>query len=276
MLPATSPWSGYAKYTLLTALEEAPAVADLPDLEALDEVRHARAAGARVAMHGLPDGVLWVADMRGAASVAFGNALASVSPGGAVSLVPTFNNWPAPNELVPAEETLAAMLAMLPTWQTEGGRGTQPVFLLDAWRMAYRSDETDDSVYDNRYLLSPGDLPDAATLRNNGLWRVVYLVSNLDEVNVEEDDLHPVFLAWQAAGIQVVMIDLATLERSLDPAQWDDLFVKRALAVTPRVTILDEPSFYMRARGGFGGIHARPFRMGSGYGGWHGAHGAGG
>jgi hypothetical protein len=276
MLPAGSPWAGYAKYTLLTALSEAGRRADLPDVASLDDVRSARAAGECVAAGDLPADTLWVVDMRGAASVAFGEAIARGYKGGSVSLVPTFNNWPGPNEVVPAEETLAAMVAMPPQWQVVGGPGAQPVFLLDAWRMAYRSEEPDDDAYDNRYLLSPGDLPDAATLRARGIRRVIYLVESLGDTSVEEDDLNPVFLAWQAAGLAIAMLDLAILAHPVEASLWDDLIAARSIVVEPRATIVDEPSFYARARGGFGGIHARPFRMAGALGGWHGAHGAGG
>ena len=275
MLPEASPWAGYAKYTLLSALGESVARVDLPDVESLDDVREARAAGERVGAAGLPRDALWVVDMRGAASVAFGEGLARASPGGMVSLVPTFNNWPADHEVIPAEETLAAMVASPPSSQSEPDDGAQPVFLLDAWRMANRGDEPDDDAYDNRYVLSPSDLPDAATLRARGIRSVVYVVRSLDDTTVEDDDVHPVFLAWQAAGIAVAMVDLATLSRPPEPS-WDDVLDARALVVEPRATILDDPAFYVRARGGFGGIHARPLRIGGGHGGWSGGRGGGG
>ena len=276
MLPVTSPWSAYAKYTLLSALGERRVQTDLPDVDALDEVREARAAGERVGAGGLPSETLWIVDMRGASSVAFGVGLARASPEGLVSLVPTFNNWPAEHEVVPAEETLAAMVATPPSGQGDPDEGARPVFLLDAWRLANRLDEPDDEAYDNRYLLSSQDLPDAATLRAHGIRRIVYVVRSLDDTSVEDDDVHPVFLAWQAAGIAVAMVDLATLNRPIGPADWDQVLDERALIVEPRATLVDDPSFYVRARGGFGGIHAHPTRMGGGHGGWFGAHGAGG
>jgi hypothetical protein len=72
-----------------------------------------------------------------------------------VSLVTTFNNWPADNELVPAEETLAALVTMQPNLGADDEAGACPVFLLDAWRLAYRDDEINDEVTDNRYMLTP-------------------------------------------------------------------------------------------------------------------------
>jgi hypothetical protein len=71
------------------------------------------------------------------------------------------------------------------------------------------------------------------------------------------------------------MVDLDLLQRPLVAARWDAVFVDRVLFVQPRVTIIDEPAFYVRAHGGFGGIHARPSPIRAG-GGWVGGFGHGG
>jgi hypothetical protein len=279
-LPPADPWAPYAKYTLVSAIDSMPGGSiELPDVDSLDDVQRARAAALRIAQAGLPPGTLFVVDMRGAASVAFGVALSKATDG-RVSLVPTFNNWPADDELVPAEETLAAMATMAP-YVDPDAQGTTPVFLLDAWRLAYRFDSPGDDTYDNRYILTTSDLPDAATLRSRGIVRVVYVVHNLDDTAVEEDDLHPCFMDWQSAGIRISMVDLDVLERPLPPQGWGVVFDDEVLLVQPRVTIIDEPGFYMRAHGGFGGIHARPGVHGGGagwifHGGWGGLHGGGG
>lgn len=277
VLPPNDPWARYAKYTLLTSLSEGPRLAQLPDVEGLLAVRRARDAAARVAESGLPRDILWVVDMRGAASVAFGTEISSSPRAGAVSLVPTFNNWPAEGEFVPAEETLAALATMSPRLAEDAGDvAAQPIFLLDAWRMAHRLESPSDDTYDNRYLLSATDLPDVATLRARGISRVVYVVENLGETDMEEDDLHETFLAWERAGVDIAMMDLDWLARPTLATSWEDLFASRLLAVQPRVTILGEPSFYMRARGGFGGVNARPSVVTLVHGGWGGAHGGGG
>jgi len=269
------PWAPYAKYTLVSAIDSMPgANIELPDVNSLDDVLRARAAAIRVAQEGLPPGTLFVVDMRGAASVAFGVTL-SRATGGQVSLVPTFNNWPADGELVPAEETLAAMASMAPHVDPNV-QGTTPVFLLDAWRLAYRLDSPGDDTYDNRYILTPSDLPDAATLRARGIVRVVYVVQNLDDTSVEEDDLHTSFMEWQSGGIPISMVDLDVLERPLPPQGWGVVFDDDVLVVVPRVLIIDEPGFYVRAHGGFGGIHARPGGGWIFHGGWGGHHGGGG
>jgi hypothetical protein len=266
-LPPTDPWAGYAKYTLLSALDERSQAVELPDVASFDDVTWAAQVGASLGGRGLPADTLWVVDLRGAASVGFG---VGISRGGFehVSLVPTFNNWPARREMVPAEETLAAMATMTPHLP-DGSGSTHPVFLLDAWRLAYRDEQPDDDTYDNRYILSPSDFPDAAVLRAHGILRIVYLVENLSSPSfdapwagrlpgVEEDDLHPVFSEYETAGLQVAMIDLDVLSRSLGEADLDQTLLSFGLSVRPRVTILDEPWFFVRARGGFGGVRACP------------------
>ena len=278
-IPPGDPWGPYAKYTLLTSVDASPTPVELPDVNAMEEVAHARAAARRIAEQGMPADTMWVVDLRGAASVAFGATLSrtAVEP---VRLVPTFNNWPATDELIPAEETLAALTTMTPRPPEEVEGGARPVFLLDAWRLAYRFEEPADDTYDNRYILTSSDLPDVETLRRNGIRRIVYLVSSLDDVAVEEDDVHATFLEWERSGIPIAMVDVSAMEGLVADA-WDEIWQDDALIVEPRITLVEEPGFYVRARGGFGGLHARPSPVhvgGSwtghgGYGGWHGAGG---
>jgi hypothetical protein len=246
----------------------------LPGVEALDEVQRARAAAVVAAASGLPPDTLWIVDLRGAASVAFGTELSFGRS--SVSLVPTFNNWPGPHELVPAEETLAALVSMSPALPPDADNAGVPVFLLDSWRMAFKDDEPDDEVYDNRYFLGPADFPDVENLRSGGIRRVVYVIDSLDASSLEDDDLHAVFSAWQDAGIRIAMVDLDMLSGPVVHADWDRLWVDRWLDVVPRVTIFDTPGFFARSRGGFGGIRARPTVVIGGHGGVFGAHGGGG
>ena len=245
----------------------------MPDVSSLDDVRRAAVAARRIAGDGLPPDTLWVVDLRGPAAVAFGTSLSHVARE-PVSLVPTFNNWPAEDEMVPAEETLAALTTMspAPAGATQSG-SARPVFLLDAWRLAYRDDEPGDDPYHTRYAQTPRDLPDAATLYAQGIRRVVYLVQSRTDMAAEEDDLHATFLAWQAAGIRIAMVDLDRFEQPI--LVWDDLWIDDDFVVQPRLTILDDPGFFERAHGGFGGVHARPSHVHSG-GVWSGHGGLGG
>jgi hypothetical protein len=144
------------------------------------------------------------------------------------------------------------------------------VFLLDAWRLAFREDEPDDDVTDNRYMLTPADLPDPAALRAQGIARIVYVVEDLDDTETEEDDLHEAFMAYQAAGISIFMVDLAFASKEIHgQVVWNEVLVHHRYMVAPRVTICSDVRFYARARGGFGGVHGVPSggRGGFGFGG---------
>jgi hypothetical protein len=274
-LPPGDPWAAYAKYTLLTALDVVPEMAVLPDPSRLDDVGRASLAGQQLGANGVPPDVMFVVDLRGAASVAFGVALSRTAHQ-PVSLIPTFNNWPGDDELIPAEETLAALATMWPRAPDPDAALTTPVFLLDAWRLAYRYDDPGEDTYDNRYILTPADLPDVATLRARGIQRVVYVVGSRDITTLEEDDVHATFFEWErGGGIPIAMVDLERLERPVLAEEWNELFADEALVVQPRVTILEEPGFYILARGGFGGVHAHPSPLfgGGWHGGWHGGGG---
>jgi hypothetical protein len=262
-LPTALPWSRYEKLTLLTYLADQPQTAEMPAVENLEIVRRATAAAERLAMVGLPEGTLWIVDLRGAASVAFGATLSRLSAA-PVAPVLTFNNWPADNEVVPAEQTLAALVSMRPRPLVPIGGQATPVFLLDAWRLALRDKAPDPEAVDNRYMLLPSDFPDAATLRSLGIHRVVYVVEDRRASATEEDDVHEVALDYQNAGIHLSLVDLRGLanlggmERTAEAPPWDDWFEGSGYYVEVRSTVLDDPAFYARARGGFGGTRAAP------------------
>lgn len=269
-----NPWAPYGKVTLLASLDAFARDAALPDVRTLDVVASADEAAVRLAGAGLPADAAFVVDLRGAGSVTFGARL-SQHARQVVAPVPTFNNWPADDELIPAEETLAALIGETPKLPAIGDVG-RPVFLLDAWRLAYRYDEPDDATYDNRYVLGAADLPDAAALRAQGITRVIYVVEDLDEAESEEDDLTSIALAWQAAGVQLYLVDLAFFRGLPEGRDWSSSLEAHRYAARPRETVLDQPTFWARAHGGFGGLRARPTRIHGG--GFHGSryHGGGG
>jgi hypothetical protein len=74
-LPPGNPWAAYAKYTLPAALGASAAPLDLPDVTSLPDVQRAALAGRQVGLEGLPADTMFILDLRGAASVAFGTAL---------------------------------------------------------------------------------------------------------------------------------------------------------------------------------------------------------
>ncbi len=255
-LAPTDPWARYEKSTLISSLDAIGGVegggghAELPDVTELDVLYDATRAARRLGEIGMPAGTLWICDMRGAASVAFGAALPRYTKD-PISPVLTFNNWPAETGLVPADETLAALVLMAPPRPPRETPNGHPVFLLDSWRLAYRDDDPGDA-YDNRYMLQPHELPSAEELRRHGIERVVYLVESLDDTEGEEDDLQPVLIAWQASGVGVHLVDLAWLSGLTIDVDWGKTLAPSVHRVERRPVLQDDPQFYARARGGFG------------------------
>jgi hypothetical protein len=271
-LPDTDPWARYQKMTLITSLDDMEMATKLPDTSGLDVVQNARASARRIGAAGIPTDTMFIVDLRGPASVAFGAELtrATSAP---VSLVLTFNNWPAEDEVVPAEETLSALVHDSP----RANGGGAPVLLLDAWRLAFRFDEADPGWVDNRYMMM--DMPGADVLAQRGIKHVIYLVESLDDTEVEEDDLNETFLAWQTAGIQIAMMDLGSFDDQ-PVYQWDGIMRRHFMNIGPRRLLIHDPHFYVGAHGGFGGLRATPGVAGGhahwGGGGFHGGgHGGG-
>ena len=276
MLPQ-SPWARFHKGTLIASVDPMAGRASLPDVRRLEVAAEADAAAAHLARVGLPSNTLWIVDLRGAASAAFASRL-SRDAKEPVAPVVTFNNWPANEGIVPADETLAGLLAFpprLPPPEETAIRNAHPVFLLDSWRLAYRFDEPEDGAFDNRYMLMPADLPDVEMLRAQGITRIVYVVEDLDDAEVEEDDLNASFRAYQAAGIGIYIVDIDFLKTVPPPVNgtwqtdWAMRLAPRNLWVRERYTLVDDPLFYSRARGGFGLAFGRPFIY-PGYRHWYG------
>ena len=285
-LPEDSAWGHYTKGTLASSVDPMGVTASLPDVRRLDVVRDAEEAATNVARGGLPEKTLWVIDLRGAASCAFAARLSQTAAEPIAPII-TFNNWPAEDSVVPADETLAGLIAFQPKLPPAGTPGV-PVLVLDSWRLAYRFDTPADDVYDNRYMLISGDLPDAATLKAQGIERVVYVVEDLDDAEVEEDDLNATFQVWQSAGLSMYLVDLPFLKETPPPkegmwqAEWSRRLAEERYTVKSRYTLVDDPVFYGRARAGFGwsfGTHPllHPgFRGGGGHGFGGGGRGFGG
>lgn len=264
-LPASSSWSNYSKGTLMSSVDPMGMSASLPDVRRLEVVHDAEVAATSLARAGLPEKTLWVVDLRGAASCAFAARLTQTAAQ-PVAPVITFNNWPADSAVVPADETLAGLIAFPPRrLEDSAAAGAVPVLVLDSWRLAYRFDTPADDVYDNRYMLMSTDLPSPEVLKANGIERVVYVVEDLDDAEVEEDDLNAAFLEWQKAGMSIYFVDLPFLKDT--PAK----FFEERFVVKNRYTLVDDPVFYGRARAGFGWSFGHPalssgFHGGGGYG----------
>ena len=278
-VPSEIAWSRYGKGTLMAAADPIGPTATLPDVRTLDVVAQAETAATNVARGGLPANTIWILDLRGAASCAFAARLSNESREPVASVV-TFNNWPAPESVVPADETLAGLITFTPRLPPADAKTAHPVFLLDSWRLAYRFDSPGGDVYDNRYILMQSDLPDIETLRVQGITRVVYVVEDLDDAEVEEDDLNATFRAWQAGGLGIHMVDLDFLAHVPAPASgswpvdWTARLAPQQYQVRQRYTLVDDPIFYHRARAGFGLAFGRPF-LSPGYRGGGGYYGSG-
>ena len=274
-LPTTSPWSPYEKLTLLSVLGASPAPATLPNVHAMDDVNRAAIAATCVARAGMPNNTMWIVDLPGAASVAFGATLSRESST-SVATVPTFNNWPADDELVPAEEALAGLVMMAPKLPSPTDVSARPVFMLDSWRLAYKDETVEEEVTDNRYMLTSGDFPTADVLQTNGIHRIIYVINGGADDTREEDDLNELFVAYRAAGIEIAIVDLDWLTQVPEPdVIWGVALRPRLLFVEPRMTIIHDERFYLRARGGFGGVHGVPAGGWSHFGGGHGGGGRG-
>ena len=256
-LPPDDPWVRFNKWTLLSSLGDQVSAGELPDVRLLSVVQRAEQLGARLAAGGLPSDTLWIVDLRGAAAVALGNAMSHAAPH-PVSLVMTFNNWPTEHEIIPAEETLAALITHRPRLPDPGVSGSRPVFLLDSWRLAYRDQDPDEDATDNRYYLTSSDFPEPAQLQERGIRRIVYLTETLGrdpESAVEEDDLHETFLRYSQSGLSIAMMGLDELD---EPQPMVTISRRRFYIPRPRPTLVLSPAFYARSRGGFGGPRARP------------------
>ncbi len=274
-LAPTDPWARYAKSTLISSLDAMGGRAELPDVTELEVLHEAAASARRLGEVGLPPDTLWLLDLRGAASVAFSVALSRYARE-PLSPVLTFNNWPSPEGMVPAEETLAALVLLTPARPAKEARGGHPFFLMDSWRLAYREDDPG-SAYDNRYMLGSHELPTADELRQRGITRVVYVVESLDDTAQEEDDLHATLRAWQASGVGAHLVDLAWLSGLPQGVDWARELAPAGTWIGERKTLMDDPRFYARARGGFGAAYGRPLLMrGFSRAGGHGGGGFGG
>jgi hypothetical protein len=258
-LPIENPWSPFAKLTLVTVLTDKSQELKMPAVERSSMLREAMIAGGTMGQHGLPGRTMFVVDLPGAESVSLGVALSKLSPQ-PVSLIPMFQNWPYDNELVPASETLAAMVKFMPLLPAPSSNlSGPPIFLLDAWRLAYANQSPPAQLTDNRYALAPSDLPTPEQLHEHGIQRVVYIVETKDGRTAEEDDLNAPFLRYQEAGIPISFLSLDDLESGADVTDWSYRH-----EVYDRTTILQDPNFYVRARAGFGGWFAGAVAVRSG------------
>jgi hypothetical protein len=203
--PLQTAWRPYFRATLMQALAQPELARHMtpvftPGMWAT--YLRGRALAAQLKGQSPPTSVMMVADLPGPDSVALGAALA-----GQLDLVVTFDNWPHPSGIVPAQQTLGALLYYARK-VAEERRHLQtrlpapPLFLLDRSRLANYEDAQE--RFDNRYLV---DLPGPDELRARGVRTVVYIVP--DRASLPElDDLNEVFVSYVENGIEVTALPL--------------------------------------------------------------------
>lgn len=157
-----------------------------------------------------------IVDMPGPDSAAFGAGLAA-----AAQLIVTFDNFPHPLGVVPAHETLAAMLhyaGEVEAKQTAAPARAAPVFLLDANRLETYRDA--DTQFDNRYLAR---LPSAQKLQEMNVSSIIYVVP--DRTRTEElDDLNEDFVEYKNKNLNVALLpmsDFAPADENV-AREWSD------------------------------------------------------
>jgi len=220
-----SPWAPYAKPTLFACLPAKPwDPARAPTMDwssptsGLDVRPHrpARLPNESLlhAPFRLPPRTGAIVDLRAGMGVAYAGWLvrsAGLEP------VPLYNNWPHAKGVVPAGQTLGALLYYAP-WALEAQREPGPAvrppcFLLDRNRLGRKLPEVND--FDNRYFHTEADFPSGATLRRNGVDRLVY-------IRPEEDVVDPV-PAPQGEGVAGALALMSHQTVNEGPDELDDL-----------------------------------------------------
>ena len=202
--PRAEEWQPFFVPTLLQSLAQPSLNAQIRPIHTNDmEDAYQRAEGLRNLISQSPNAnrTLIVADLPGPASIAAGAALADIA-----TLVPVFDNWPHPLGVVPAHETLGAMVYYAHEIEEKRGKLTAQapaVMLLDSQRLSPYSDE--DKQFDNRSLAK---LPPAAQLKQRGIEQVIYLVKDQNQTT-ELDDINDDMVEWQKNGINVRLLKLS-------------------------------------------------------------------
>lgn len=161
------------------------------------DIAHKRGKGVAALFDKATPDTAVIVDLPGPESVAMAAAMAH-----RLEPVCTFDNWPHPRGVVPAHLTLAAAVYYQPLFKrvrAQRPANAPPVFVLDRKRLAPYTDET--TQFDNRYVAK---LPPASGLSQLGIKRVLYVVPNAGEV--ELDDLNQDFVDYEKAGIDVKLI----------------------------------------------------------------------
>lgn len=213
LAPRQPAWQPWFVRTLLRVPQTDPAPWQTPRASVGDAATREAAlalAEAFATVDSPPDTAL-VLDLPGPQSVAAAGALCD-----RFEPVFTFDNIPDGAGVVPAQDTLGAVLYWLPRLQrgaaAREGKTCAPMFVLDAARLNPYRNEAD--RFDNRYRAK---LPTAEALKAAGIARVLYVRPETGAVQ-DSDDLNETLVAWREAGVEVKALGLSALAPVAAPA----------------------------------------------------------
>lgn len=202
--PSSATWQPFFVPTLLQSLGQNTLRNQVQPFNSNDmRETYERAAGLKELISQASNNAqtLIISDLPGPSSIALGAALADTN-----DIIPTFDNWPHPLGVVPAHETLGAMLYYASEIEEQKKKlkaDAPAVLLLDNRRLAAYRDE--ESQFDNRYLAK---IPPIDQLKQRGVENILYIVR--DEQQREElDDLNDEFVEFEKNNIGVRMLRLS-------------------------------------------------------------------
>ncbi|TVR64776.1 MAG: hypothetical protein EA422_05895 [Gemmatimonadales bacterium] len=207
----------------------------------------------------LEPGTLCVVDLPGRAAV---EAAAWLVADGEAQPVCTFDHWPHPKALLPADLLVAELLRWASTLAEARGRlatDAPPLWVCDAMRLGTRKGRPGE--FDNRYYLDDSILPTPRVLRDAGIGRVVYLGWAGDEEGPDAP----------AAGPHVPLADLVEwfselltggIEIQHVPV-WDPELRPRPFQGSARRPRFSPKDYRRSAAGGFGTEVPEPSSSGS-------------
>jgi len=207
----------------------------------------------------LEPGTLCVLDLPGRATV---EAAAWLVTSADAQPVCTFDHWPHPRGVLPAELILAELLRWATTLAMARGRmasDAPPVWICDATRLGTRKGNPGE--FDNRYYLDDSILPTPQVLARAGITRVVYLGWAGGENGADAPALGsavplPDLVEWftdlLGAGIEVLHAPIRDPELRLRPLQ-----------APPKRPRFSTKGYKRSAAGGFGTEVPEPSSSGS-------------
>ena len=223
MPPQGSPYIPFFKQTLLASVDEmrtgfitkhsvARAVFTPDDRVAVNQ-------GQNFARTGIPEHAAIFLDIEGEQAIVWGAVLAQTK---GFQPVFTFNNWPHQKGIVPSERVLGTAIYYASTIESLKQEGkikpaSPPVFLLDSERLSLNA-KADHGVYDNRYYLSPADLPSADQFKAAGVEHIIYVTAfgtRSPEQVKEQDDLNEYFTGLANAGLDFAIVAQEAFQQEL-------------------------------------------------------------